>query len=280
MNSDLSPEQFEVFQKFLVDACGILLGESKQYLVKNRLTGLLKESEYSSVTQLIGALRSNAVPARLRTRIIDAMTTNETFWFRDNAHFEELRNVLLPAWAADKTGGTLRIWSAACSSGQEPYSIGICVEEFFRYGWTGIKRSVQIIGTDISESVLTEATQAVYSEMALSRGLDETLRSRYFERYQDKWKLKPEIVDRVRFQQFNLLKPFAALGRFDIVFCRNVLIYFSEELKRDILARIAKVLNPGGYLFLSSTESLPGGLDAYETVRGASCRYYRLKPTF
>jgi chemotaxis protein methyltransferase CheR len=280
MNSDLSPEEFAVFQKFLVNACGILLSESKQYLVKNRLTGLLKESDYSSVTQLISALRSDAVPARLRTRIIDAMTTNETFWFRDNAHFEELRNVLLPAWAADKTGGTLRIWSAACSSGQEPYSIGICVEEFFRYGWTGIKRTVQIIGTDISESVLTEATQAVYNEMALSRGLDETLRSRYFERYQDKWKLKPEIVDRVRFQQFNLLKPFAALGRFDIVFCRNVLIYFSEELKRDILARIAKVLNPGGYLFLSSTETLPSGLDAFETVRGTSCRYYRLKPVF
>ncbi len=280
MNSDLSPEEFAVFQKFLVDACGISLSESKQYLVKNRLTGLLKESDYSSVAQLINALRSDAVPTRLRARIIDAMTTNETFWFRDNAHFEELRNVLLPAWAADKTGGTLRIWSAACSSGQEPYSIGICVEEFFRYGWTGIRRSVQIIGTDISESVLTEATQAVYNEMALSRGLDETLKSRYFERYQDKWKLKPEIADRVRFQQFNLLKPFTALGRFDIVFCRNVLIYFSEELKRDILARIAKVLNPGGYLFLSSTETLPSGLDAFETVRGASCRYYRLKPVF
>src|SRR5690606_18895365 len=122
------------------------------------------------------------------------------------------------------------------------------------------------------------ATQAIYSELALSRGLDETLRSRYFERYQDKWKLKPEIVDRVRFQQFNLLKPFAALGRFDIVFCRNVLIYFSEELKRDILVRIAKVLNPGGDLFLRSTEALPSGLDSYRTGGGAACRYCRLKP--
>lgn len=280
MNSDLNPEEFAVFQKFLVDSCGILLSDSKQYLVKNRLTGLLKESDYSSIAQLVTALRSDAVSARLRTRIIDAMTTNETFWFRDNTHFEELRNVLLPAWAVNKTGGTLRIWSAACSSGQEPYSIGICVEEFFRYGWTGIKRNVQVIGTDISESVLAEASQAVYSEMALSRGLDENLRSRYFDRYQDKWKLKSEIVDRVRFQQFNLLKPFAALGRFDIVFCRNVLIYFSEELKRDILTRMAKALNPGGYLFLSSTESLPSGLDLYETVRGAACRYYRLKPAF
>jgi len=280
MNSPLNPDEFAVFQKFLVDSCGILLSETKQYLVQNRLTGLLKESDYASITQLIAALRTGAVPAKLRTRIIDAMTTNETFWFRDNSHFEELRNVLLPAWAANKTGGTLRIWSAACSSGQEPYSISICVEEFFRYGWTGIKRNVQIIGTDISESVLAEATQAIYSEMALSRGLDEALKSRYFERYQDKWKLKPEIAGRVRFQQFNLLKPFAALGRFDIIFCRNVLIYFSEELKRDILTRIAKVLNPGGYLFLSSTESLPSGLDSYETVRTANCRYYRLKPAF
>ncbi|BBA32606.1 chemotaxis protein methyltransferase [Methylocaldum marinum] len=280
MNSDLNPEEFAVFRKFLVDACGILLGDSKQYLVKNRLTGLLRESDFSSIAQLIAALRSDNVPVKLKTRVIDAMTTNETFWFRDNSHFEELRNVLLPAWAANPTGGTLRIWSAACSSGQEPYSIGICVEEFFRYGWTGIRRNVQIIGTDISESILAEATQAAYSEMALSRGLDESLRSRYFERYQDKWKLKPEITDRVRFQQFNLLKPFAALGRFDIVFCRNVLIYFSEDLKRDILTRVAKVLNPGGYLFLSSTESLPSGLDLYETVRGPTCRYYRLRATF
>ncbi|HYE33920.1 protein-glutamate O-methyltransferase CheR [Methylocaldum sp.] len=278
MKPDLNPDEFSVFQKFLVDSCGILLSNGKQYLVKNRLTGLLKESDYASIAQLIAALRIDAVPSKLRTRIIDAMTTNETFWFRDNSHFEELRNVLLPAWAANKTGGPLRIWSAACSSGQEPYSIGLCVEEFFRYGWTGIKRNVQIIGTDISESVLAEATQAVYSEMALSRGLDGNLKSRYFERYQDKWKLKPEVADRVRFQQFNLLKPFAALGKFDIIFCRNVLIYFSEELKRDILARIAKVLNPGGYLFLSSTESLPSGLDSYEIVRGATCRYYRLKP--
>jgi chemotaxis protein methyltransferase CheR len=279
MKPDLNPDEFAIFQKFLMDSCGILLGESKQYLVKNRLTGLLKEGDYASITQLIAALRAGTVSSRLKSRIIDAMTTNETFWFRDNAHFEELRYVLLPAWAANKTGGTLRVWSAACSSGQEPYSIGICVEEFFRYGWTGIKRNVQIIGTDISESVLAEANQAVYSDMALSRGLDGNLKSRYFEPYQGNWKLKPEVADRVRFQQFNLLKPFAALGRFDIVFCRNVLIYFSEELKRDILERIAKVLNPGGYLFLSSTESLPSGLDSYETVRGAACRYYRLKPT-
>ncbi|MGX2040122.1 CheR family methyltransferase [Methylocaldum sp. MU1018] len=279
MKPDLNPDEFAIFQKFLMDSCGILLGESKQYLVKNRLTGLLKEGDYASITQLIAALRAGTVSSRLKSRIIDAMTTNETFWFRDNAHFEELRYVLLPAWAANKTGGTLRVWSAACSSGQEPYSIGICVEEFFRYGWTGIKRNVQIIGTDISESVLAEANQAVYSDMALSRGLDGNLKSRYFEPYQGNWKLKPEVADRVRFQQFNLLKPFAALGRFDIVFCRNVLIYFSEELKCDILERIAKVLNPGGYLFLSSTESLPSGLDSYETVRGAACRYYRLKPT-
>jgi chemotaxis protein methyltransferase CheR len=278
MKSDLDPAEFAIFRKFLLDSCGISLTESKQYLIQNRLAGLLKESSYGSIGELIAALGSGRVPTSLQARIIDAMTTNETFWFRDSAQFDEFKNVLLPLWAKSKSA-TLRIWSAAASTGQEPYSISLCVEEFLRSGAPVAGRNVLILGTDISATALAEAGRAAYSDIALSRGLPESLKARYFERCQDKWKLKSQVTARVRFQPFNLLSSFAALGKFDLIFCRNVLIYFSEDVKRDILGRMAKALSPDGYLFLSSTETLPSGLDAYETVRSPNCRYYRLPKT-
>lgn len=273
-SAELTPDDFRVFQSFLSDSCGIVLDESKQYLVKNRLGGLLRGSSYASLGEMARALKERRLPLAMQAGIVDAMTTHETSWFRDPSQFDELRQNLFPELA--RSAGGIKIWSAACSSGQEPYSISICAEEYFR-GAGKPGKSVQIVGTDVSAAVLEESRKAVYSELALARGLDENLKNRYFLPCHGGLRPMDSIRARVRFQQFNLLKPFTALGKFDIIFCRNVLIYFSDDIKRDIVSRFAKSIHPGGYLFLSSTEALPTGVDAFESVRGNAARHYRVK---
>lgn len=272
---DLAPEDFAVFQKFLLDACGIHLGENKQYLMRSRLSGLLKDYRYASLGEFVAALRRGTVSAALKAQVVDAMTTRETFWFRESAHFDELKATLLPAWMAARSASPVRVWSAACSSGQEPYSISLSVAEYLAGKPSISARPVQILGTDISASALNEAARASYGDMALSRGLEPALKARYFMAEGGRWRLKPEIAGRVRFQPLNLLASYASLGRFDLIFCRNVLIYFPEAVKRDILTRLAGALNPGGFLFLSSTESMPPGVPGYAVAQGARCRYYR-----
>lgn len=270
---EVSVAEYQAIQQFLSQNCGIELGDNKQYLVKSRLQPLLTKLEIAHFGDLANALQSASFSAqKLKSAVIDAMTTNETFWFRDERQFAELKDNVLPKLLQQKNGN-IRIWSAACSSGQEPYSIGICAQEAMQAG--AKSRSLQIIGTDISEAILEEAKKAVYSEAALSRGIDQAAKARYFRKGYDGYALAPEICQLVRFQQFNLLKSFAALGRFDIIFCRNVLIYFAEPVKRDILARMADSLEPGGYLFLSSTEGMPLGLNSFELVRSGLTSYFK-----
>ncbi len=272
---EISMQEYQLFQKFLSECSGIVLGDNKQYLVKNRLTGIMKELDLHSLTELVAALKSGTSSANLlKARVIDAMTTNETFWFRDDQHFLELKEKLFPELLNSRIG-TIRVWSAACSSGQEPYSISICAEQVFAGRTSGLSGNVQVIGTDISDRILADARSAHYSEMALSRGLSSDIRMRYFCSTNDGYKLKSTITSRVRFQQFNLLKPFSVLGRFDIIFCRNVLIYFSEDVKSDILSRMVESLQPGGYLFLSSTEAMPAAVRQLQAVRGKYARYFQ-----
>lgn len=268
---DMTQQEFKIFQQFLVQSCGIVLSDNKQYLVRNRLSAVLPRFGLRSFADLLVALQSESIASsRIKIEVIEAMTTNETFWFRDEAHFAELSGTVLPALAAKRT--SVRVWSAACSTGQEPYSISMCVDDTIKN--QGRPMSVNIIGTDISETVLGQAKQAVYSASSLSRGIDAIQQKRYFVPEGESFRVKPDICARVKFQQFNLLKPFSALGRFDVIFCRNVLIYFSDELKRDILTRMLQVLEPGGVLFLSSSEVVPNGIAGFETVRGTRGRYY------
>ncbi|MGR9115546.1 MAG: CheR family methyltransferase [Gammaproteobacteria bacterium] len=265
---EMNLQDFKFIQQFLAQSCGIVLSDSKQYLVRNRLAGLLERYRMASFNNLIAAMQAGTSEAtKLKADVIEAMTTNETFWFRDDGQFSELKETLLPEFLAKKRG--VRIWSAACSSGQEPYTISMCVED------AGNNHHVKIIGTDISENVLNQARLAVYSGSSLARGIDTATRNRFFHSVEQGYRLNPEITGRVRFQQFNLLKPFMVLGRFDVIFCRNVLIYFSDEIKRDILNRMAQILEPGGVLFLSSTEVMPAGVSGYEPVRGKRSRYYK-----
>jgi chemotaxis protein methyltransferase CheR len=201
----------------------------------------------------------------LKQQVIDAMTTNETLWFRDRHPFTYLQDTLLPELG--KQPGEIAIWCAACSTGQEPYSISICVEETRRRTMGMANKQVKILATDISERVLAQARAGIYEPLALKRGMTEDKLSQYFKALSDSsWEVKPEIRRRVEFRPINLKENFASLGRFDVVFCRNVLIYFSSELQQQILTNIHRILKPGGVLFLGGSET-PRGLNDLFDIR-------------
>ncbi len=258
---------FEQFRIFLEKACGILLGSNKQYLVSSRLNKLMEQQGIHSLGELVQ--RMQAQPrGGLREQVVDAMTTNETLWFRDTYPFEVMKSKVLPEMLKASTGQRLRIWSAACSSGQEPFSLAMTLDEFERTNLGQLKAGVQIIATDLSGSMLNTCKSGEYDSLAMGRGLSQERLQRYFDpKPPGRWVLKPAIKSRVEFRPLNLLDSYAALGRFDIVFCRNVLIYFSAEVKKDILMRIHATLKPGGYLFLGASEALNGLPDLYQMVQ-------------
>ncbi len=270
----ISQQDYEVIRDFLEQACGIVLGDNKHYLVSSRLGRLLKEHGLTSLGELVTLLKRRGDP-RLQARVIDAMTTNETSWFRDGYPFEILKNTILPALASQGVRNA-RIWSAACSSGQEPFSISMVIHEFLR-GRPGALPGIQVIATDISPTVLKGAQEGLFDELSLSRGLSPELRKRYFEATDGLWRINAAIRERVVFKEINLLQSFAALGKFDCIFCRNVLIYFSGEVKKDILARMTGALRPGGYLFLGGSESFAASGENFDTVRCTRGHVYRLK---
>ncbi|HKJ76692.1 MAG TPA: protein-glutamate O-methyltransferase CheR [Gammaproteobacteria bacterium] len=279
MSGNISTEEYEAFRRFLEDACGIMLGDNKQYLVTSRLNRLMREFEIAGFGELMQRLKREP-HSQLRERIVDAMTTNETLWFRDSYPFEVLRNAILPEFS-EKRLSQFKIWSAACSSGQEAYSISMTIQEYLASKPGSLPANVQIVGTDISPTMLRQAKEGVYDRMAVERGLSEDRKRRFFTQRQDgQWEVRPEIKKPVSFRELNLMANFSSLGRFDIIFCRNVLIYFSTDLKRDILARIAKTMNPRGYLFLGGSESPSSYSDAFEMVRTPHGVVYRLKEGF
>ncbi|MBU2873939.1 CheR family methyltransferase [Marinobacter salexigens] len=275
MKAEITPPEYEAFKSFLQDACGILLGDNKQYLVKSRLRRILEENNLNSLGELLERLKRSG-RGNLREVVIDAMTTNETLWFRDNHPFRILQEKLLPEFAARSPAPPLRIWSAACSTGQEPYSVGMIVDEFRRQK-PGKLRDVKITATDISRSVLEVARRGEYEMIAIGRGLSPERQKLFFTpSASGGWQIRPQIKSMVEFKELNLLERYM-LGKFDIVMCRNVLIYFSAELKKDILTRIHATLNPGGYLILGASESLNGLPDLYEMVQCHPGIIYRKK---
>ena len=268
---------FEQFRIFLEKACGILLGNNKQYLVASRLSKLMEQHAIKSLGELVQRMQSQP-RSGLRELVVDAMTTNETLWFRDAYPFEVLKSRVLPELAKAAPGQRLRIWSAACSSGQEPYSLAMAVDELER-GNPGLLRSgVQIVATDLSPSMLNNCKTGEYDSLAMGRGLSQERLQRYFDvSGSGRWAVKPAIRSRVEFRALNLLDSYAPLGRFDVVFCRNVLIYFSAELKKDILLRIHATLKPGGYLFLGASEALNGLPEHYRMVQCSPGIIYQAK---
>lgn len=268
---------FNRFRDFLEEACGISLGDNKQYLVNTRIRRILLEHNIDSLSRLIEQLKFGR-DKRLREQVIDAMTTNETFWFRDNYPYEYLQNTILPNLNQSGDRGDIRIWSAACSSGQEPYSISMIYEEFKRRNVGSGGRPLRMVATDLSSEILAQARSGQYDKLSVMRGLSKDRLANFFDPIDDvTWKIKPELGARIDFRPINLMDSYGALGKFDVVFCRNVLIYFTADLKRDILRRIHGTLKPNGLLFLGSSEGLAGISDLFEMVNCNPGILYRAK---
>ncbi|MDN3682094.1 protein-glutamate O-methyltransferase [Vibrio tapetis subsp. quintayensis] len=270
----ISDQEYRDFSRFLESQCGIVLGDSKQYLVRSRLSPLVNKFKLGSLSDLL----RDVVTGRnreLRVAAVDAMTTNETLWFRDSYPFAVLSEKLLPEVAANKR--PIKIWSAASSSGQEPYSIAMTITET-QQRKPGMLPNVSITATDISSSMLDMCRAGVYDNLALGRGLSPERRRTFFEDAGDgKMKVKDNVKRMVNFRPQNLMDSYALLGKFDIIFCRNVLIYFSPDMKAKVLNQMASCLNPGGYLLLGASESLTGLTDRFDMVRCNPGIIYKLK---
>lgn len=246
---------FPVLKHLLAKTCGLCLDQDKQYLVESRLAPLVRRYNLDGVDGLVRRLESTREPALMRA-VVDAMTTNETFFFRDRTPFDNFRNFMLPrlmqARAAERH---IRIWCAACSTGQEPYSLAIILEEEIRRltDWR-----IDILATDIARNVLDAAREGLYSQFEVQRGLPIAFLLRYFQQKGDRWQVVERVRSRVRFEERNLISDFSDLGQFDIIFCRNVLIYFDVPTKRGVLGRLDDNLREAGYLVLGAAETVVG----------------------
>ncbi|MGL6258151.1 CheR family methyltransferase [Vibrio sp. WXL210] len=270
----IGEQEYRDFCRFLEAQCGIVLGDSKQYLVRSRLSPLVTQFQLNSLSELLAMVNAGR-HRELSIAAVDAMTTNETLWFRDTYPYAVLADKLLPEMAANKR--PIKIWSAASSSGQEPYSMAMTVLEMNQRR-PGLLPNVSITATDISATMLDICKAGVYDNLALGRGLSDERRRAFFEEVGDgRMKINDVVQRLVTFRPQNLMESYALLGKFDIIFCRNVLIYFSPEMKSQVLNQLAGSLNPGGYLLLGASESLTGLTDRFEMVRCNPGIIYRLK---
>lgn len=245
---------FKAFCEYLQKSSGITISPNKAYLVSARIRNIMVDYELASLAELIVAL--NKRNKALHQKIIDAMTTNETFWFRDDYPFTYFSKKLLPHWMSKECKDpSIRIWSAACSSGQEPYSLGILCEEYKTH--SPLNKRVEILATDLSSHILDQAKKGSFDRLSIGRGLSEKRLNKFFtSQPHNEWMVNKDIKRYTNFQPINLLESFSSLGKFDIIFCRNVLIYFTKETKTDILTRMHACLKPNGLLCLGSSESL------------------------
>lgn len=272
----ITPQGFKQFSSYLEDSCGIVLAENKQYLVQCRLAKVMGENSFSGLEQLVKAM---SVPSgkRLTNQIVDAMTTNETLWFRDSHPYEVLAKRLFPELLKSSTS-RMKIWSAACATGQEPYSISMVADEYLSANSDCRGAKVDIVATDISSTALDIAKKGEYELFALGRGLSKERQSKYFTQVNSEtWKINQQIKAAITFKSINLLDSYAMMGRLDVVFCRNVLIYFSSDLKLRILEKIHSQLKPGGYLILGASESLTGLSHKFEMIHCHPGILYRAK---
>jgi len=270
-----SPATFAYLAQMVRDHSAIVLDETKAYVVESRLAPLLYSEGVRDIDELAYRLRDDR-SAPLRRRVLDAMTNNETWFFRDLYPFDALKSVVLPEILSRADGGkSLSVWSAACSSGQEIYSVAMLIRETFP---SLLNRKLTLLGTDVSEAILQRARTGAYSQLEVNRGLPAILLAKYFQQAGRDWQLKRIILDMAGFRSLNLSLSFPFVGEFDVVFLRNVLIYFSLDSRREILARIRRVLRPGGVLFLGAAETTLNLDDSYERVPFQKSFYYRPKP--
>lgn len=267
----MTPLDYDFLRKLLKERSGLDLSPDKQYLVESRLVPLARRIGLPGITELVQKMKAGSADA-LTAEVVEAMTTNETFFFRDKIPFDHLREMMLPALLqARASRRVLRIWCAASSTGQEPYSIAMCLKEFGALvaGWR-----IEILATDLSQGVLEKSKSGLFSQFEVQRGLPIQLLVKYFTQVGELWQLNADIRAMVQHRQLNLLQDFGHLGTFDVIFCRNVLIYFDQDTKAGIFERLAKVAEPDGFMVLGAAESVVGISDAfrpYPERRGLYC---------
>lgn len=271
----LSSFDLDMIRKLVRDRAGIVLGADKSYLIESRLQPVAKAANCDSIESLCLRLRTQA-HSLLHRQVVEAMTTNETLFLRDAHPFETLTKTLLPQLISKRSPNKrLTIWCAACSTGQEPYSVAMLIREQHPalLAW-----QLRLVATDIASEVLAKAGNAIYSQLEVSRGLPPALMNRYFTKMPSgEWKLSEDVRKMVEFRELNLLESFGAIGVADIVMMRNVLIYFDVETKRQILAKVRRVLAPDGFLFLGGAETTMGIDDHFERLSNDRGGCYRLK---
>ncbi|MFT6579873.1 MAG: chemotaxis protein methyltransferase CheR [Alphaproteobacteria bacterium] len=261
----MKPQDIDLYSKVVKARSGLHLTPEKAYLLESRLLPVARDFGYDSVESLASSVRMFPKEPELEA-ITEAMTTNETLFFRDNGPFERFRdNILPPLMKARATHKRLRIWCAAASTGQEPYSLAMTLLEMGAAvaGW-----NIEIIGTDISKEALRKAQSGLYNQFEIQRGMPITLLIKYFDQEEQGWRIKKQIRDMVRYKPLNLMGDFSSLGRFDIVFCRNVLIYFERDIKAEVLGNVRKLMPTDGALFLGAAETVVGITGRIQTHQG------------
>lgn len=275
MSESISTKELTILCDYIFEICGIALDETKGYLLESRLGPLVRQVGCKDFVELVQRAR-NGNDRTLMRRIVEAITTRETLFFRDGSPFIALSRDILPdiiqRKSAANQGNSLRVWSAACSTGQEPYSIAITLLESIPN--TG-DWDLSILATDISETAIVQAELGLYSEHEVGRGMQSHHQEKYFRRTVNGWQIDESICRMVRFQRFNLHESFAAFGHFDIIFCRNVAIYFSPEGRRSLFERLAQSLNPGGVLIVGSSESLSDLGEEFAACHAGDSIFYR-----
>ena len=271
----MKPEDVTFVAEVVRKRSVLVLTSDKAYLVESRLGPLARQRELPSVEGLIQTLRTSK-DEKLLWAVTDALTTNETFFFRDKTPFDQFRDEVLPALAPKRAAGPLRVWCAACSTGQEPYSLAMLMEDL-KAKHPALK--LDICASDISDRVLEKAKAGIYTQFEVQRGLPITHLVKYFDKADENWQVKAHLRQLIRWRQFNLLEDMRVLGRFDVVYCRNVLIYFDPETKRKVLENIAAVMADDGYLFLGAAETVMGLTDAFQPAPGHRGLYAR-NPSF
>jgi chemotaxis protein methyltransferase CheR len=259
----VTPHDYDFIRKLVRERSGLVLSADKQYLVESRLLPVSRKAALVSLSDLVRRLKEPNTQA-LAVEVVEAMMTNESFFFRDKLPFEHFRETIIPALIATRASQRrIRIWCAAAATGQEPYSLAMCLNEMARElaGWR-----IEILATDISNEVLEKAKAGIYSQFEVQRGLPIHLLIKYFTQVGETWQIAPEIRAMVQFRPFNLLNDFAGLGMFDVVFCRNVLIYFDQPTKVGVLDRIARTVGRDGYLVLGAAETVVGLTDSFKPV--------------
>ena len=277
---DPSAEQYEVLKHYIEENCGIHLPVGKEYLLDTRLAMLLAEAGCSGFDELYARIRADTTGV-LQDKVFDAMTTNETLWFRDTSAWQALREAILPGFLERIVAGEkhqFRIWSAGCSTGQEVYSLAMALDGLvLRYADRGVRWDhIDLLATDISTSALAVAQAGRYDRISMSRGMEDGYRERYFAKDGTVSVLEDALRKRVRFRKYNLLDEPVGLGCFDLVLLRNVAIYFSDRRKQEVYERVADAMYPGGVLMVGASESVIGRTGRFRRQQHGKAVYYTL----